>query len=79
MLKGRQMTNLELAVLLGLVGAALGGIAWYGGSHPPMAYQRERLAHATPEGLKRRNVAIGVLTVIFTAVGALIGSLAPLK
>jgi hypothetical protein len=67
------MSRALIAVLLGLVGFALGMSCWYLSMHPFMAYQREVLAKATPAGLRRARIALSAVTLFLTLTGALIG------
>ena len=67
------MTQSERMALFGAFFLAAGLAAWYVAYHPPMAYQREKMAKATPAGLRRRRIAVAVIIVFLTAWGVLLG------
>jgi hypothetical protein len=71
------MKHALIAVLLGLMGFAVGMTCWYVSMHPFMAYQREVLAKATPAGLRRGRIALFVVTLFLTLTGVLIGIALP--
>jgi hypothetical protein len=56
---------------------AVGLVIWYGAYHPPMAYQRAKMANPTRGGLRRRRVAVVVIVVTLTTWGVFLGWVLP--
>jgi predicted transporter len=67
------MSQSDRMVLFGAFFLAAGLVIWYGAYHPPMAYQRAKIANPTPAGLRRRRIAVVVIVVMLTAWGVLLG------
>ena len=73
------MTNVELAALLGFVGAALGAVAWYAGAHPRWRTNaRSSLAQVIKAADDETRLSES-LRWFLQDLGVLIGSVVPLK
>jgi hypothetical protein len=71
------MTRPEVVALFGTIALLASSVAGYGMVHPMFGFQKQRLADASEEGLRRvRSGAIAVV-VFVTGAGVLLGLFIP--